>query len=462
MSFNNLTFLCFFLPISLAAYYLVPRKGKNLCLFLFSLVFYAWGVPSHVLLLLTVILVDYLCGLVISRFSESPGKGKAAVAVNVLLNIGILGYFKYTGLLVTTLNAAGLSLPVPEIALPLGISFYTFQSISYAVDVYRKKAPAMINFISFASYISCFANIVSGPIARYELMYPQITGRQETLEKFARGGRRFLTGLFKKMLIANTMAELAQRVQYMDAPSTLAAWLGMLAFTFQIYFDFSGYSDMAIGVGGMFGFELPENFDHPYASRSFAEFWRRWHMTLGRWFRDYVYIPLGGNRVGKLKLIRNTAVVWVLTGIWHGASWNFALWGVYCGILIICEKLFLQKVLDKLPVFFQWLYAFLAAAVGWVFFSYTDLGKAGTLLAALVGIAPNGADSGGYLLVTFGPMLVVAALFSSPLVSDFIKKVREFGAIAKILWTVACGVLLLLSIGAMLSNAYTPFLYANF
>ncbi len=462
MSFNSLAFLCLFLPISLLAYYIVPRKAKNFCLFLFSLVFYAWGVPAHVLILLGTIVVDYICGLLISHFSDAKGKARLFAALNIVVNVGLLGYFKYTGMIVTTLNGFGADLPVPEIALPLGISFYTFQSISYAVDVYRKQVPAMRNFIDFGTYISCFANIVSGPIARYSLMYEQIKNRQETTAKFTAGCRRFLMGLFKKMLIANTLLELSQRVQYMEAPSTLSAWLGVLAFTFYIYFDFSGYTDMAIGVGGMFGFELPENFEFPYASRSFSEFWRRWHVTLGRWFRDYVYIPLGGNRVKKPRLIMNLAVVWVLTGVWHGASWNFALWGAYCGLLIICEKLFLQKLLEKIPVFFRWLYTFLAAAMGWVFFSYTDLSKAGTLFAALIGITAPGADaSGPYLLITFGPILVVAALCSSPLVAEMAHRLKDV-AVWKVLWVVGYVVLLALSVGAMLNNAYTPFLYANF
>lgn len=460
MSFNSLAFLCIFLPVALLAYYVVPRKAKNLCLFLFSLVFYAWGVPAHVLILLGTIVVDYVCGLLISHFSDSKGKARLFTALNIVVNVGMLGYFKYTGMIVTSLNGFGMDLAVPEIALPLGISFYTFQSISYAVDVYRKEVPAMRNFIDFGTYISCFINISSGPIARYSLMYEQIKSRKETAAKFTVGGSRFLLGLFKKMLIANTMLELSQRVQYMEAPSTLSAWLGVLAFTFYIYFDFSGYTDMAIGIGGMFGFELPENFHYPYASKSFSEFWRRWHMTLGRWFRDYVYIPLGGNRVKKPRLVFNLAVVWILTGIWHGASWNFALWGAYCGILIICEKLFLQKLLDKLPAFFQWLYAFLAAVIGWVFFAYADLSKAGTVLAALVGFTAPGAEAGGpYLLITFGPMLVVAALCSSPLILELANRLKSIG-VCKVFWVIGYAVLLALCAGAMLSNAYTPFLYA--
>lgn len=461
MSFNSLPFLCIFLPVALILYYAVPKRFKNAALFFISLVFYAWGVASHVLVLLFTIGVDYACGLLISRSDENKKKAKLFTALNIAVNVGMLAYFKYTGMILTTLNDFGAGVSVPDIALPLGISYYMFQSISYAVDVYRQKVPAMKNFIDLGAYISCFANIVSGPIARYSLMYEQIKNRQETMEKFTAGGRRFAIGLMKKMLVGNAMLELSQRVQYMDAPSVLSAWLGILGFTFYIYMDFSGFTDMAIGLGGMFGFELPENFRYPYASRSFSEFWRRWHITLGAWFREYIYIPLGGNRVKQPRLVFNLAVVWLLTGIWHGASWNFALWGIYCGCIVICEKLFLGKLLEKLPAFVQWLYTFLAAVIGWVFFSYADLSKAGVLLAAMFGFAGAGASGGLYLLVTFGPLLVIAALGSSPLVIEIGKRIRKT-KIGRILWFLCCMILLAITFGAMLNNAYAPSLYANF
>ena len=328
MIFSSLFFIFIFLPLVLVAYYLVPRKFKNLCLVLFSLVFYAWGEPIYVLLMIFTILVDYACGLCVARFIDRRGKAKLFITINIVINLALLGFFKYAGMLVGTFDAVtGLGLSIPEVALPIGISFYTFESMSYAIDVYRREAPAMRNIIDFAAYLSFFPHLVAGPIVRYEALQAQVLNRRETLEKFTEGTKRFLTGLFKKVLIADNLAILAERVQYLGTPSTLTAWMGILAFTFQIYFDFSGYSDMAIGLGKMFGFELPENFDHPYVSQSVSEFWRRWHMTLGGWFREYVYIPLGGNRKGRLCTVRNLAIVWVLTGMWHGASWNFAFWG---------------------------------------------------------------------------------------------------------------------------------------
>ena len=464
MIFSSLLFLFFFLPLVLAAYYLVPRRLKNFCLVVFSLAFYAWGEPVYVLLMVLTILVDYCCGLLIGRFLERPGRAKAVIVGNILINLGLLGWFKYAGLLVSTLDSlTGLPIPVPEVALPIGISFYTFESISYAVDVYRRKAPPMKNIVNFAAYLSFFPHLVAGPIVRYEYLQAQVLERQETMEKFTSGMTRFCQGLFKKVLLSNNLASFADRVQYLGDPSTLAAWLGILAFTFQIYFDFSGYSDMAIGLGKMFGFDLPENFDHPYVSRSVSEFWRRWHMTLGRWFREYVYIPLGGNRAGTLRTVRNLAVVWLLTGMWHGASWNFALWGIYYGVLIICEKLFLGRLLEKLPVFFQWLYSFLAAVIGWVFFSYTDLSAAFAMLRAMFGFPAAGAGTlGEYGLLTFGPLLAAAAVCSTPLVGCLAERLRTSGKVGKVVWTAGFLLLFTAAMTHLVDNSYNPFLYAQF
>ena len=383
---------------------------------------------------------------------------------NVLINLGLLGWFKYAGLLVTTFDQiTGLGVSVPEVALPIGISFYTFESISYAVDVYRREAPPMKNIINFATYLSFFPHLVAGPIVRYKNLQEQVLCRQETLQKFTAGMMRFCRGMFKKVLLANNLAALAERVQYMGNPSTLEAWMGILAYTFQIYFDFSGYSDMAIGLGMMFGFELPENFDHPYISQSVSEFWRRWHMTLGRWFREYVYIPLGGNRKGTLCTVRNLAVVWVLTGLWHGASWNFALWGAYYAVLIICEKLFLERLLAKIPVFFRWLYAFVAAVVGWVFFSYTDIAAAFRTLSAMFGFPGAGTDSLGlYALLTYGPTLLVAALCCVPAAGNFLERLRTSGKPGKLIWSAGFLVLFVLSLSFLVDNSYNPFLYAKF
>ena len=464
MIFSSLIYLFFFFLIVLLAYYLVPRKLKNLCLVIFSLAFYAWGEPVYVVLMILTILVDFCCGLLIGRFSERRGAARAIVLGNVLINLGLLGWFKYAGMLVSTFDQiTGLGVSIPEVALPIGISFYTFESISYSVDVYRKEAPPMKNIINFATYLSFFPHLVAGPIVRYEKLQAQVIQRKETLEKFTAGMMRFCQGVFKKVLLANNLAGLAERVQYMGNPSTPEAWMGILAYTFQIYFDFSGYSDMAIGLGMMFGFELPENFDHPYISRSVSEFWRRWHMTLGGWFREYVYIPLGGNRHGKLSTVRNLAIVWVLTGLWHGASWNLAFWGAYYAVLIICEKLFLGKLLEKTPVFIQWLYTFLAAVIGWVFFSYTDIGAAFRVLAAMFGFPGSGTDSlGVYALLTYGATMLIAAVCSTPAAGNLLEKLRTSGKPGKVIWCTGFLVLFVVSIAFLVDNSYNPFLYAKF
>ena len=398
MVFSSIFFLFVYLPIVLALYYVVPRRFKNLLLFVCSLIFYAWGEPVYILVMLFTAFIDYFNGAMVDRFRDRPAIAKAFVCESVIVNLSLLGFFKYSGLLVSTFNSAtGLAVPVPEVTLPIGISFYTFQSMSYTIDIYRNRAPRQHHIVDYGTYVSFFPYLVAGPIVRYEVLALQVMNRQETLEKFTQGAQRFLVGLFKKVILANNVAALADKVQFYGDPSTLSAWLGILAFTFQIYFDFSGYSDMAIGLGKMFGFTLPENFNLPYISHSVREFWTRWHMTLGTWFKEYVYFPLGGSRRGTLITVRNMAIVWTLTGIWHGASWNYAMWGAYFGVLIICEKLFLGKWLEKWPRFLSWLYSFLAVVIGWVFFSYTDITKAFSVLGAMFGVgAPLYDDMGLY------------------------------------------------------------------
>ena len=463
MIFSSLIFMFVFLPAVLILYYLVPRKYKNLCLFLFSLVFYAWGEPVYVFLMLSTIAFDYLAGHLITKYRENTVKARTVLVISICINLLLLGYFKYSGLLVDTFNSfTGLAVPVPDVVLPIGISFYTFESLSYMIDIYRGEAPAQRNIIDFGTYISFFPHLVAGPIVRYEDLAAQLQNRTETFEKFTVGGKRFMVGLFKKLLLANNLAILADKVQYMGNPSTLTAWLGALAFTFQIYFDFSGYSDMAIGLANMFGFNIPENFNYPYISRSVSEFWRRWHITLGTWFREYVYIPLGGNRCSVIKNVRNLAIVWVLTGLWHGASWNFAMWGAYYAVLIICEKLFLQKWLDKIPVFFRWLYSFLLSVIGWVFFSYLDIHKAFGVVAAMFGFA-NGTDNLGiYSLITYAPLLIVAAFCSSTLFEKLTEKLRKSGTVGKVIWSAGFACLFIVSLTFLVNNTYNPFLYFRF
>ena len=463
MVFSSIFFLFVFLPVVLALYYVVPRRFKNLLLFVCSLIFYAWGEPVYILIMLFTAFIDYFNGAMVDKYRDRPKIAKAFVCESVIVNLSLLGFFKYSGLLVETFNGlTGLAVPVPQVALPIGISFYTFQSMSYTIDIYRNRAPRQHHIVDYRAYVSFFPYLVAGPIVRYEVLAKQIVDRKETVEKFTEGAQRFLVGLFKKVILANNVAALADKVQFFGHPSTLSAWLGILAFTFQIYFDFSGYSDMAIGLGKMFGFTLPENFNLPYISRSVREFWTRWHMTLGGWFKEYVYFPLGGSRRGTLITVRNMAIVWTLTGIWHGASWNYAMWGAYFGVLIICEKLFLGKWLEKIPAFFSWLYTFLAVVIGWVFFSYTDITQAFEVLGAMFGAAPLYDSQGLYGLITFLPILLLAAFCSTPFAGRWSEKLRQGPLPAKIVWAGGMAALFVVCTAMLVDNSYNPFLYFQF
>lgn len=463
MIFSSLFFLLVFLPISLAAYYLFPTGKRNLSLLISSLVFYAWGEPVDIFLMILTILFDYVAGILLEYYLDRPLLKKAVLTVSICGNLALLCYFKYATLFLTTLSALSLKgLSVPEIALPIGISFYTFESISYSVDIYEGKARAQRNLIDFGTYLSFYPHLISGPIIQYRDIEMQLAVRSETLEQMTSGAFRFLTGLFKKVLLANNLSQIADKIQYFGNPSMLSAWMGALAFTFQIYFDFSGYSDMAIGLGRMFGFRLPENFNRPYISQSATEFWRRWHMTLGRWFRDYLYIPLGGNRCSTGKMIRNLAIVWVLTGFWHGASWNFALWGAYWGLLVTLEKLFFQRVLNRIPAFFRWFYAFLAAVVGWVLFFYQDLGNACRMLAAMFGCSMAADPLGVYTFLTGAPILAFAALFCTKWPQRIWEMLSQKGKAGLTLQMFSMTLLLLLSIASLVDNSYNPFLYFRF
>ena len=370
MVFSSLIFLYLFLPIILILYYLFPKVAKNTLLVFASLFFYAWGEPKLVVLMLFSIVLNYIMGIVIER-SESNKKRKTAVAAAITLNLAILGYYKYAGFFIEIIeNSFNIGIEWQTVPLPIGISFYTFQAMSYIIDVYRKEVGAQKNFINLALYISLFPQLVAGPIVRYQTIVEQIKFRIISSDKLVQGTTRFIQGLGKKVLIANPMAEIADDVFAISGGdlTTGTAWLGILAYTLQIYFDFSGYSDMAIGLGKCFGFEFEENFRYPYMSQSVSEFWRRWHISLGSWFRDYVYIPLGGNRVPEWKIYRNLFIVWTLTGFWHGASWTFMAWGFYYGLIISIERAFLLKWLEKIPRVFRHIYLMLIVIIGWVFF----------------------------------------------------------------------------------------------
>ena len=361
MVFSSLLFMFRFLPLVLILYYAAHVKLRNVILFLFSLFFYAWGEPKYVFLMLCSITVDYFIG---KRIQKCRNEGRMSAAgrwmlLSVIYNLSVLGFFKYTDFLIGTVNAVfGTDIPLPGIPLPIGISFFTFQTMSYTIDVYRGVTQAQTSWLNYGTYVSMFPQLIAGPIVQYKTIAKQLKERTETTDDFVAGITRFLAGVGKKVLLANNIGVLWDTVSAMPLASLPAAtaWLGAIAYTFQIYFDFSGYSDMAIGLGQMFGFHFLENFNYPYISRSITEFWRRWHISLSSWFREYVYIPLGGNRKGAAKQIRNIAIVWMLTGIWHGASWNFVLWGVYYGILLILEKFIFGKALKKLPKALQHVY----------------------------------------------------------------------------------------------------------
>ena len=390
MVFSNLIFLYLFLPANILLYYITKRNAwRNAVLVVFSLFFYAWGEPVWFTLLIFSATIDYFHGRICEKY-RGHWQAKAGLLSSLILNLGLLGIFKYSGMLVSTVNAlTGLQLPVPQISLPIGISFYTFQTISYVIDVYRGQAKAQKSYWKFFMYVSLYPQLVAGPIVRYTDVAAEIEERSANKEDFAAGIARFCIGLSKKVLIANIAGDFASR--YLDGDlsglTTAGAWFGVLMYAIQIYFDFSGYSDMAIGLARLFGCHYVENFNYPYISRSATEFWRRWHISMGSFFRDYVYIPMGGNRRHQFV---NLFVVWFLTGLWHGASWNFVLWGLYYGVLVILEKLFLGKLLAKLPRILQHLYLLFAVVLGWSLFYYTDLSRLGAFLPTLFGLAGAG------------------------------------------------------------------------
>ena len=469
MVFSSLTFLFLFFPIVIGVYYLCPRALRNLWLLAASLLFYAWGEPVYIRLMVASILFNYLCGLGVAALQKREKKGiaKTLLILCVVGNIGALGVFKYADLLIGTINGiAGSHLALLELALPIGISFYTFQALSYVIDVYRGTVAAQKNPITFGTYIALFPQLIAGPIVQYKTVEEQLSCRRETAAQFAAGIGRFTVGLGKKVLIANQVGALWDTVSALPQAQLAAgtAWLGALAFTFQIYFDFSGYSDMAIGLGKMLGFEFLENFDYPYLSRSITEYWRRWHISLGTWFREYVYIPLGGNRHGLSRQILNLIIVWGLTGLWHGASWNFLLWGLYYGVILIVEKVWLLRPLQKAPAAVQHLYSLLLIILGWIIFALTDFSAIGGYFAALFG-AHGGLDSSTMYLLTSNLILLVIAGFASTrlpakLAAGFVQRLTPAGqtAVKCIFYT---GVLLM-CIAFLVGDSYNPLLYFRF
>ena len=461
MVFSDPVFLFFFLPAVILMTKLSPKPLRNAVLLLFSLLFYAWGEPIYILLMLAVIVINYLAGLRLLRFpaDTAPGRRRFVLTLAILLNLTILGVFKYTGFFAELLNsAAGLHLPVPQIILPIGISFYIFQSMSYVIDVYRGDAEAQRNILNFGTYVALFPQLIAGPIVRYSDIERQLTERRETLTMFSTGIRRFIYGLAKKVLLANQMGLLADTL-LLKGGGTLSAWAGMAAYTLQIYFDFSGYSDMAIGLGRMLGFRFFENFNYPYISKSITEFWRRWHISLSSWFKEYVYIPLGGNRKGLPRQCLNLLIVWMLTGLWHGASLNFVIWGLYYAVILIIEKLFFGKVLSKMPGIFRHIYALLIVAFGWGIFYYTDFGQFTLFVNRLVTYSADEKDIINWM-IAYLPTAAVAVLASTKLYYRFVRSLRKSRFM--FLEIPILAVLFVLCVSALVSQSYNPFIYFRF
>lgn len=465
MVFSSIPFLFFFFPLFLILYYIVPFKIKNYILLIFSLVFYAWGEPVYIFLMIFSSFINYLAGLLIDKF-DNKKKRKLILVISIIINILILGFFKYADFFIEIVNGMiGINIDKLELGLPIGISFFTFQAMSYVMDVYRKEVVHEKNFFIFMTYISMFPQLIAGPIVRYETVSKELYDREINLNNFSLGLKRFMLGLFKKVLIANNVGYLFSVISGMDNLSVLLAWLGIIAFTIQIYFDFSGYSDMAIGMGRMLGFNYLENFNYPYIAKSITDFWRRWHISLSTFFRDYVYIPLGGSRVGKYKHIRNIMIVWMLTGLWHGASFNFILWGLYYGILLILEKKVFNKWLDKLPNVFRHIYALFFIMIGWLIFAFDDMSKLleyGKTMFFMNGDFIN--QDFIYYFRNYFIILIIASIFSTPIykrISDYINKSKD-SLFRSIIIMVIYILLFIITIAYLVSDTYNPFLYFRF
>lgn len=452
-----------------------------------SLIFYAWGEPVYVLIMLFSTVFDYTNGILIEHFQKKncPGKAKVVLIIDLCGNLGILGFFKYADFFIGNLNTImGAGLSLLHIALPIGISFYTFQTMSYTIDVYRKVVPAQHNILNFATYVTLFPQLIAGPIVQYKTVAKELAHRKVSLEDFSEGAFRFSIGLAKKVLLANQIGSLWDTISQLHQMSAATAWLGAIAYSFQIYFDFSGYSDMAIGLGRMFGFHFLENFNFPYMSKTITEFWRRWHISLSSWFREYVYIPLGGNRKGMARQLFNIMVVWMLTGLWHGANWNFVMWGVYYGILLMIEKLFLLKWLNKAPAWIGHIYSMFLVVIGWTIFAQTDMSQLTTYLKTMFGIGVRGVDSDFFYFLSCNAVLLVLLVICSIDHRFWLKKLIARGsmknadgegekegsiyniAVDSVRFTVAKSVimlvLLIVSFAFLVGDSYNPFLYFRF
>ena len=480
MVFSTSIFIYLFLPITLIIYYLAPKKGKNLIILLSGLLFYSWGEPIYVIVMLISTMIDYFAGLIMNHFEGRKVPRRICLIVSIVMNLGLLGIFKYSGFIAENINAiAGTQLIdinnmnffgieyLPMNMLPIGISFFTFQSMSYTIDLYLGNVKVQKNPISFAAFVTLFPQIVAGPIVRYDDVAKELDDRSITIDLIYDGIIKFIIGLSKKVLIANSIGALWTSIKATDIAnvSVVSSWLGILAFTFQIYFDFSGYSDMAVGLGKMMGFNFPKNFDYPYLSKSISEFWRRWHITLGAWFKSYVYIPLGGNRKGMARTIFNLAVTWFLTGVWHGASWNFILWGTLYGVVIILEKLFLGKLLDKIPDIFGHIYTMLLVILGWVLFDTADLPTAGAYIAKMFGVG-GGAfidSTAMYQIATYGITFIICIIGCTNLPKLAVEALKKKSAVLVNYGGIAVMTgMFIICAAYLVDQTYNPFLYFNF
>lgn len=468
MLFSSIVFSFTFLPAVMILYYLLPVRFRNVILLLASLVFYAWGEPVYLFLMLLSILFNYFSGLDIARNLQDKRAAKRSLVFNLIINLAVLGFFKYEGFVLDTLNGI---LPVHisyhALPLPIGISFYTFQILSYIIDVYRGNVKVQTNLPNFALYVTMFPQLIAGPIVQYADVDEQLASREISRTKFGEGSMYFIRGLAKKVLLANTSGMIFTEVSGLakDNIAVMTAWLGAFAYMFQIYFDFSGYSDMAIGLGKMFGFEFNMNFNYPYVSKSITEFWRRWHISLSSWFRDYVYIPLGGNRVSKIKHIRNLLIVWFLTGLWHGAAWNFVAWGLYYGVILIIEKYLLSPVLDRLPDVVRHIYSIVLVVIGWVLFFSSSFGQAADYIRVMFGAGAHGfADRESMYLLTSNLILWLILIFgSTPLVHfRYEHMLRSKKWNTTIINSVVYAALFIVCIAYLVTETYNPFLYFRF
>lgn len=467
MLFSSVSFLYYFLPCVLMAYFIVPKKFKNFVLFVSSMIFYFYGEPKYIVLMLSTIFVVYINALLIDKYKDTNFK-KVFFVFSIVVSLGSLGLFKYSDFVISNINSLfKIKIPLLRLALPIGISFYTFQLLSYVIDVYNGKVKVQKSFLKLATYVSLFPQLIAGPIVRYETIENELENRTHSFEKFSCGVTRFVIGLSKKVLIANSLGQLVDIFLQTNEKSVIFYWIYAIAYSLQIYFDFSAYSDMAIGLGKMFGFNFLENFNYPYISKSITEFWRRWHISLGSWFRDYVYIPLGGNRNGKLKLLRNIFVVWFLTGLWHGASWNFVIWGLLFGVLLTIEKFFLSKKLEKMPTIIQRIYVLFIVMISFIIFNSTDMKQAIQNITGLFGTNGEALINKEtiYYLKSYFVVLIISIIGATSLLKLFVEKMKTNIKIRKIINLLEpffVVILLVIVTAYLVDNSYNPFLYFRF